>query len=67
MILGLRLFGTGKDYKELGAGAKWGSLYGAKPSYGEATTPALVNGFMYFRGADAVYCYDLRNPIKEGP
>jgi outer membrane protein assembly factor BamB len=48
-----RVFGTGKDFKELGAAAEWRAVYG------NSTTPALVNGLMFFRGTDALYCYDL--------
>jgi outer membrane protein assembly factor BamB len=49
-----RVWGVGKDFRELGQPAEWGKLYG------NSTTPALVDGLMYFRGTDALYCYDLR-------
>jgi outer membrane protein assembly factor BamB len=49
-----RVWATGGDFGELGRPAEWGSVYG------NSTTPALVGGLMYFRGTDALYCYDLR-------
>jgi hypothetical protein len=31
-----------------------------KLDYCLTSTPALAGGFMYFRGSDSLYCYDLR-------
>jgi outer membrane protein assembly factor BamB len=42
-----------------------GSKTQEKLDYCLTSTPALADGFMYFRGSDCLWCYDLRKPSEE--
>jgi outer membrane protein assembly factor BamB len=64
----------GADFKQVGlrmpTGKSWMPLPGGtkattKLDYCLTSTPAMANGFMYFRGSDSLWCYDLRKPVKE--
>lgn len=62
--IGFSMLGaTPETFKVMGKGT-WGPKIPHTSSYAyKATTMPLVDGRMYFRGADGIYCYDLRkNP-----
>jgi hypothetical protein len=52
MMGGLRFFSLGTDYKALGTLKEI--------PWADVPTPALVDGLMFFRGKNALYCHDLR-------
>jgi hypothetical protein len=40
----------------------WGTKAKDRLDYCHTSTPAIVDGRMYFRGSDCLWCYDLRKP-----
>jgi outer membrane protein assembly factor BamB len=58
--VGLRM-PTVKSWMPLPGGSKTQE----KLDYCLTSTPAVAGGFMYFRGSDCLWCYDLRRPSEE--
>jgi hypothetical protein len=65
---------SGKDFTQVGLRMptvqSWMPLPGGsktqeKLDYCLTSTPAVAGGFMYFRGSDCLWCYDLRRPSEE--